>query len=226
MNVQVFHFNFLGAACVVLSSPEGHALVADPCWYTEQEREKFYAYLKAEGLTPSGILLTHAHFDHIFAVKELSEAFHIPVYMSPAEELTLKEVPMQCTYLGLAQPILPFEYRPVKEGDVIDLDGAEIEVLLTPGHSAGGLCFLCRSEKLLLSGDVLFAGTIGRTDFTGGDYDVLMESIFTKLMPLEGDIRVIPGHGRETTIGEERSGNPMLQPFNEPFEDTEEEGQE
>ena len=95
--------------------------------------------------------------------------------------------------------------------------GLEFKVLFTPGHSAGGVCYLCR--KVLFSGDTLFAGCIGRSDLPGGDYTALMQSIFTKLLPLDGDIDVLPGHGRATTIADERTKNPFLQPFNEPYEE-------
>ena len=111
----------------------------------------------------------------------------------------------------------------------------EFKALLTPGHSAGGVCYLCREPepgsegrdvsedgwKVLFSGDTLFAGCIGRSDLPGGDYDTLMHSIFSKLLCLDGDIDVLPGHGRPTTISEERMKNPFLQPFNEPYEDGE-----
>ena len=108
----------------------------------------------------------------------------------------------------------------IKDGDIIEWgDNNRWEVLATPGHTPGGVCFLDRTEKLLVSGDTLFAGSIGRTDNQWGDYDALMESIFGKLMPLDGDIEVIPGHGPHTSIADERTKNPFLMPFNEPLEE-------
>lgn len=95
--------------------------------------------------------------------------------------------------------------------------GLEFKVLSTPGHTAGGVCYLC--GKILFSGDTLFAGCIGRSDLPGGDYTALMQSIFTKLLPLDGDIDILPGHGASTTIADERTKNPFLQPFNEPYEE-------
>lgn len=94
----------------------------------------------------------------------------------------------------------------------------DFKVLLTPGHSAGGVCYLCNG-KVLFSGDTLFAGCIGRSDMPGGDYDTLIKSIFTKLLPLDGDTDVLPGHGKGSTISDERMKNPFLQPFNEPYND-------
>ena len=102
---------------------------------------------------------------------------------------------------------------------MIEVGDLRFEVLETPGHSVGGVCYLERNGKLLLSGDTLFAGAIGRSDHPGGDYDILMQSIFTKLMCLVGDIAVYPGHGPQTDIATERMTNPFLMPFNEPYEE-------
>jgi glyoxylase-like metal-dependent hydrolase (beta-lactamase superfamily II) len=132
-----------------------------------------------------------------------------------------KTNPYVCSNYGLPLPVIPEEkaFRHVREGDVIEAGEMKFEVIETPGHSAGGLCFLEREGKILLSGDTLFAGAIGRSDHPGGDYDVLMNSIFTKLMCLDGDIEVIPGHGPATDIAKERMTNPFLMPFNEPYEE-------
>ena len=105
------------------------------------------------------------------------------------------------------------------DGDTVKFGETEFEVLSTPGHTPGGVCFLDRADKVLFSGDTLFAGSIGRTDHPQGDYDRLMEGIFNKLMTLDGDIDVIPGHGPHTTITDERTKNPFLQPFNLPYEE-------
>jgi glyoxylase-like metal-dependent hydrolase (beta-lactamase superfamily II) len=102
---------------------------------------------------------------------------------------------------------------------VIEVGDLRFEVIETPGHSQGGLCFYEKTEGVLFSGDTLFAGAIGRTDQLGGDYDLLMKSIFEKLMVLDGSVTVIPGHGPETSIATERMTNPFLMPFNEPYED-------
>ena len=107
----------------------------------------------------------------------------------------------------------------VKDGDIIEAGAMRFEVLETPGHTTGGVCYLERKEKVLLSGDTIFAGAIGRTDHPGGDYDTIMKSIFGKLMSLDRDITVIPGHGPASDIATERMTNPFLLPFNEPYEE-------
>ena len=104
----------------------------------------------------------------------------------------------------------------MKEGDEIAFGNTKFSVIETPGHTFGGVCYYCKEEKLLVSGDTLFAGAIGRTDSQWGDYDKLIVAIMEKLMGLDGDVEVIPGHGPVTNIGYERTHNPFLQPFNEP----------
>lgn len=136
--------------------------------------------------------------------------------------------------VGAEDPAADVEAGDSADGKAGSEDGVlEFKVLLTPGHSAGGVCYLCRELqagaggqpgpedgwKVLFSGDTLFAGCIGRSDLPGGDYDTLMHSIFSKLLCLDGGIDVLPGHGRATTVADERMKNPFLQPFNEPFED-------
>ena len=113
-------------------------------------------------------------------------------------------------------------FYPVTVADTIEVGDLRFEVIETPGHSRGGLCFFERTERVLFSGDTLFAGAIGRTDHPGGDYDLLMKSIFENLLPLdteEGPIQVIPGHGPCTDLATEGMTNPFLLPFNEPYED-------
>jgi glyoxylase-like metal-dependent hydrolase (beta-lactamase superfamily II) len=147
--------------------------------------------------------------------------------MHPGEMFTITTTnPQVCGAYGLELPeLLPDMATQscisVKDGDIIKVGSLRLEVLETPGHSRGGLCFYERTEGVLFSGDTLFAGAIGRTDHPGGDYDSLMKSIFEKLMVLDGQVAVIPGHGPETDIATERNTNPFLMPFNEPFEDEE-----
>ena len=195
--------------CSVLSE-NGKAWIIDP----GQEGERIVKLLAERKLTPAAILLTHAHFDHIGAVPALQEAFPgLPVYVGDADRAVLSHPMNQ----------LPPEYPAVK--DVKDIRDAkdlaseqhlEVEVIATPGHTPGGVCYLFRSSlfalrsSLLFSGDTLFAGSVGRTDLPGGDMATLMNSL-QKLTALPDDTAVIPGHGMFTTIGDEKRGNPFLQ---------------
>lgn len=220
MNYKVFYFGALRATCMVLWEKGPSAFVVDPCFYEKEEKECLYDFFSKQGLTPRAILLTHAHFDHIEGVQELSDDFGgLPVYLSAAEKPVIDSLDRQCRFLGMRVPTLNVPLQDVADGDVIAVDDLQAQVIATPGHTPGGVCYYFPQDKLLISGDTLFAGTIGRTDLGYGDYDVLMESIQQKLMVLEGDVEVFPGHGASTTIGVERSSNPFLQPFNEPYEE-------
>ena len=215
-----------GKACVLV----------DPGFDCEEEFASLHGTLKQNGLKPSAILLTHAHPDHVYGVRRLAEEFGCKVYLNFGEKVTLTALHDLCRHLGHAD-VEDFSDSIVwiHDGDriVVTADGVrlvsaeepgegvlEFKVLLTPGHSAGGVCYLCNG-KVLFSGDTLFAGCIGRSDMPGGDYDTLMHSIFTKLLTLDGDTDVLPGHGRSTTISEERMKNPFLQPFNPPSDSSE-----
>ena len=123
---------------------------------------------------------------------------------------------------GLKMPDTGFRTTPLSDGQALTvLKGSPFTAIATPGHTEGGFCFYDETDKVLFSGDTLFAGTIGRTDLFGGEYDKLIVSVMDRLMGLPGDVDVLPGHGTWTTVGNERTGNPFLQPFNEPEEDAE-----
>lgn len=183
-------------------SGEGKAWLVDP----GQEGGRIVELLAKKGLEPAGILLTHAHFDHISGIPAIKAAFPaLPVYVHPGDR------PM----FGHPYNQLPGEYDsigvPGDLRDVAELKPAlpEAEVIETPGHTPGGVCYYFAKDKLLLSGDTLFAGSIGRTDFPGGSMARMMESLKT-LTSLPDDTLVIPGHGPHTTIGREKKTNPYL----------------
>lgn len=182
------------------------AIIIDPGCTEGQEFDGVKSYLESGGLTPVAILLTHAHRDHTCGIPLLKACWDIPVYMDPKE-----------------MPVIKFDYIPVEGGQSLHLAGLDLEVISTPGHTPGGVCYLDRADKILFSGDTLFAGTIGRTDLPGGDYDKLIVSVMDSIMGLDGDIEVFPGHAGSTSIAHERTHNPFLQPFNEPEEEVDDE---
>jgi len=198
---------------------ERNCIISDPGFISESERMQLYSVISEYGLKPGAILLTHGHFDHIYGVARLVADFGIPVYMSPADRPLLGSQGRTVSMYGLPEPDASFASVDAADGDIVTVGEMSFEALATPGHSPGGLCWYDKKDKLLISGDTLFSGTIGRTDLEGGDYDTLMNSIFTKLIVLDGDTDVITGHGGCTTITDERQKNPFLQPFNEPFEE-------
>ncbi len=187
------------------------AILIDPV----DEAPAILAAADAAGWTIKLMLATHAHLDHVLASAAIKEALDIPFYIHQDCADMLAEVPLQALYFGLGQ--VPASARPDRllgDAETIELDGIRLQSLYTPGHAPGHLSFYLPEEKILFSGDTLFAGSIGRTDFPGGDYDLLMHSIFTQLMTLDDDVRVLPGHLGATTIGQERRTNPFLIHYN------------
>lgn len=161
------------------------------------------------------ILATHGHFDHVLASKELKELTGAPFYIHRDDLLLLRALPQQG--LMFYGQLFPEAAEPDRfladEPEIIELGAIRLETIFTPGHSPGHVSFFLRDHKIVLSGDCLFAGSIGRTDLPGGDYDRLMKTIFEKLLPLGDDVYVLPGHMETTTLGRERMTNPFLLPY-------------
>ena len=221
IHIEYFTFNPFMERCSIVWDDDRNCAIIDPGFYTAGERDTLYGFIEERKLSVTAILLTHGHFDHIFGVAEAAGHYEVPVYMHPADKVILEEAnPALCSAFRLKTPADPIQSLiPAKEDDIIETGSMKFEVIETPGHTPGGVCYLEREGKILFSGDTLFAGSIGRTDNQWADYDALMSGIFGKLMELDGDINVIPGHGPATSIATERMTNPFLMPFNEPFEE-------
>ena len=228
IHVEYFTVNSFQTRCSLVWDDNGNCAIIDP-GYEDAERNEIVAFIESKKLTPVCAMLTHGHFDHIYGLAHFISTYNVPIYMDCKEFYTFEHTNTAvCGNYGLPLPQLPdysgFQegnspFRNVADGDIIQVGDLRFEVLQTPGHSVGGLCFLERESRILFCGDTLFAGAIGRTDHPGGDYDQMMKSIWEKIMCLDGDISVIPGHGPETDVATERMTNPFLLPFNEPYEE-------
>lgn len=220
INIKVFCFNPFRENTYLMWNRAGECILVDPSPYTADEEEDLFSYISENKLKPKEIWLTHGHFDHVYGVARIVREYSTPVRMHPDDKVILENDHVFAASVLLDAPDCSFETIDFEDGELLDaLPDSVFKVIWTPGHTPGSVCLVDFTDKVMLSGDTLFAGTIGRTDHMGGDYDREIVSVMDKLMGLPGDIDVLPGHGGMTTIADERTHNPFLQPFNEPEED-------
>jgi len=198
---------FATNAYLVADTETNSAILIDPV----DDAPTILSAAEDEGWAIKLMIATHAHLDHVLASAEVKRQLQIPFLIHEDCEALLAEIPLQGLYFGLGQ--LPEAAQPdrlLKDNDIVEIDSMRLLSLYTPGHAPGHLSFYLAERKILFSGDSLFAGSIGRTDLPGGDHDLLLKSIFTRLMTLDDDVRVLPGHMGATTIGREGLTNPFL----------------
>lgn len=188
---------------VVTNENTKEAIVIDP----SEHADEIIKCLEKEGAKLSAILLTHGHFDHMTAANALREKTGAKVYAHEAEEELLKTPQLNLSVLFTGKPVSTAADVLVKDNEELALAGIKIKVIYTPGHTIGGCCYLLEDQGILFSGDTLFAGTIGRTDFPTGNYQTLVNSIRERLFTLSEDIKVLPGHEDTTTIAYEKKHN-------------------
>lgn len=167
-------------------------------------------HIKERGFVPEAILLTHAHGDHIGALKDVLETYPVPVYLHQKEKKVLDTPSMNLGSMKGLQLVQPESLRLVKDGDTIEVAGFQIKVLHTPGHTPGSVCY--QLENVLFSGDTLFQGSIGRTDFPGGNVEQMMASL-ERLKEIPENLIVLSGHGMRTDLDTEKMRNPFMREF-------------
>jgi len=193
--------------CSLVWDDNGRAALVDP----GGEAPRLVAEIARRGLVPEKILLTHGHLDHVGAAAELRERYGIPVEgPHQAEKFWLDLLPQQAELFGFppAEPLAPDRW--LDDGDTVVVGALRFAVLHCPGHTPGHVVFFAPGARLAFVGDVLFRGSIGRTDFPRGDHAALLRSIREKLWPLGDDVRFVPGHGAMSTFGHERRENPFV----------------
>ena len=204
---EILPVGALQCNCSILGDEaSGEAIVVDP----GDEVPRILAVLRRHKLTVKQILITHAHIDHIAGAARLQALTGAPVLYNQNDLPLVNMMAVQAGWLGMETP----EVRPpddtLDDGKLISIANLSGSILHTPGHTQGSVCLYLPTQKLLLAGDTLFAGSVGRTDLPGGDGPTLIRSIHNKLLPLPDETVVLPGHGPKTTIGDERKSNPFL----------------
>lgn len=210
LTVQSFTFNPYQENTYVVSDASGACVIIDPGCYAQRERDQLHAYIAGQKLQVEKLLNTHGHIDHMLGNHMVKTRYQVPFVTHAGVVAELEAVPAYGAMMGLqAEPSPPPDVL-VAEGDVVTFGESRLEVLFTPGHSAGHISFFHRESESLFSGDVLFYDSIGRTDLPGGSLPVLMDSIFDKVLPLGDEVKVYCGHGPATTVGRERRQNPFI----------------
>jgi hydroxyacylglutathione hydrolase len=208
MILETFPVGLLQCNCTLLGDETtGEAMVIDP----GDNIPQILARLARHGLTLKQIVVTHAHIDHVGGALKLKQQTGAPILLNQQDLPLLEMMEMQAGWLGVQTPEVAPPDASAEDYLVVGLENYPAQVLHTPGHTPGSICLHFAPQKLLIAGDTLFAGSIGRTDLPGGDFKTIIRSIRDRLLPLPEDTRVIPGHGSVTTIGEERESNPFLQ---------------
>ena len=208
MKIRRLLVGIVGTNCYVAENPErGEALVIDP----GDNAQGILELLEEDGMKPAAILLTHGHFDHCGAAETLASHYLIPVYCGAGDEDLIMDPEQNVSMAFAGRPIVCGAVTDwVRDGEKLELAGFEIQVLGTPGHTAGGVSYYFPTEKAVFSGDTLFFESVGRTDMPAGNTLKLIASIRSRLFSLPDDTQVLTGHGQSTSIGYEKRNNPYL----------------
>jgi glyoxylase-like metal-dependent hydrolase (beta-lactamase superfamily II) len=211
LTVQAFTFNPVQENTYILYNEKRECCIIDPGTYFPAEEAALTDFITQNGLTPTLLLNTHCHFDHIFGNQLVHQAYGLTLHLHRLEKPVLDMGPLSTQKWGIPwNSWYGGELNYIEEGMTIRFGADDLHVLFTPGHSPGSVCFYNKENKFVIAGDVLFNGSVGRTDLPGGDFTILEESIRTKLFTLPEDVVVYPGHGESTTIGDERKSNPFV----------------
>lgn len=211
LNIDFFTFNPFSENTYLISNAKSECWIVDPGMYDATEQSQMLSYINQKGLKPQAIINTHGHIDHVFGVQALIDKYGIPFGLHEAEMPVIRMAAGSAAMFGLDLKKSPEPTFFIKEGEPLKLGDDELAVYFTPGHSPGSISFYYPAGKWVVAGDVLFSGSIGRTDLPGGNFDTLINSIRTTLFTLPDDTTVFSGHGPATQIGHEKKHNPFLQ---------------
>lgn len=213
LNLQCFEVNMIQENCYVVWDETREAVMIDCGAFYPEERQALKNFVHDKGLTLKRLLNTHAHFDHIFGAQFVYDEWGVAIEICKAERDTYEQSVRQMQqFMHRSLPLtLPPVAATFSDGDELPFGQCALQVIATPGHTPGGVCFYAEPQHLLFSGDSLFHGAIGRCDLPGGDEPTLITALQQRVLTLPDEVVVYPGHGEPTTVGEERLRNPYLQ---------------
>ncbi|MHC1779595.1 MAG: MBL fold metallo-hydrolase [Bacteroidales bacterium] len=210
IQIKTFYFNDLRECTYVLWDNTGECVIIDPGCYSDGEKERLVKFIEGNSLKPVTLLNTHGHFDHIMGNAFVAGRWSLATMIHPDDRPHLERAKQYSDMFGYKIEQPPLNTIELNDGDEIKFGESLLKVIHTPGHTRGGVSFYSEVDRFVITGDALFAGSIGRTDLPGGDYDQLMESLLNKIIKLGEDYTVYPGHGPVTTIEKEIATNPFL----------------
>ena len=210
IKVHTFTFNSFQVNTYLLFDESKEVIIVDPACEDEQEAEQLFSFINSNNLTPKAIVNTHAHVDHIVGVNIVKSKYNIPFYLNHNDQFLIDNASQSAAMFGFRFDNEPIIDKSIDESDSIKFGNSEITLFHVPGHSPGSLALHSAKDGILIVGDVLFRGSIGRTDLPGGNYDQLISGIKEKLLTLPRETKVYCGHGPTTTIGQEHDTNPFL----------------
>ena len=210
LQVKSFEFSPIQENTYIIYNEFNNCIIIDPGCYFDEEKETLSNFIDKMKLVPKMLLNTHCHLDHVFGNKYVADKYQLQLRIHEGERIVLEDAPMRGLMFNMPFDNYTGDINYIKEGDHIDLDNDSLKVLFTPGHSPASLSFYDEKGGFVISGDALFKQSVGRTDLPGGDYDLLIEKITTRLLTLPDSTKVYSGHGPVTTIEDEKRNNPFL----------------
>ncbi len=210
IQLKKFTFNPFAENTYLLYQTGGEAWIVDPGCYDESEEQILLEFLAQENLKLTRLLLTHAHLDHIFGNHFIYKHCGLKPELHALDLPVLERGPASAAMYGVAMVPSPEPAAYLEAGQRLDFNGTSLEVRFCPGHAPGHVVFVCAEQEFVIGGDVLFQGSIGRTDLPGGNHEVLLQSIREQLYTLPDNYTVFCGHGPETSIGREKASNPFV----------------
>lgn len=210
LHIKSFAFNPFSENTYIVFNENKNAFIIDPGDFSEVENNILNQFIIDNELKVQNILLTHAHIDHVLGLQKAFDKYKVPILMHEMEKEILDRNPMDANRFGFFFKPFEGEISYLNENEIISLDEDDFKILHVPGHSPGHIAFYSEAQKFIISGDVLFEGSIGRTDLYKGDAQELLKSIREKLFVLEDETKVYNGHGNPTTVGFEKNYNPFF----------------